>query len=689
MRLLTLLLAALMATAVGLLPAIAETRVALVIGNGAYRNTTMLANPLNDARDVSAALKATGFDVVEALDADKAGLDAALRSFTDKLTGAEVALFFYAGHGLQVGAENYLVPVDAKLERERDLEFEAVRLNFVMRQMEIEREGKTSIIILDACRDNPLARNLARSMGTRSASIGRGLAAAATGLGTFIAYATQPGNVALDGTERNSPFTAALLKHMRATGRNLPATMIEVRKDVVRATDGRQVPWDHSALTGDFYFVPGAVASAPEPGTVTPAPAAASDDITALKDRLAKLEAEAKTRDAAPPAGAMMTADGIRLAELRARAANLDDLVKDLRKKLTDKSMEQARAGPDDRMKLQRDVSNIMLEWTRRGQDLKKVRDEIAVLEGKAGAPVADKNDGNDSQQFAAAIPPVAAKPDPNASASQFEASENVRLEGREIRSFKAPNPDACRNACAGEAGCIGYQHGRKIPVMGQCQLFSAVAARHEDQSWRSGVRRSVLDRASSPVQTKATRPAEPATRFDRGSPEWKRSRAFTFLADHRTDGTLLRTLHVASPRECLAACENEKRCGAFYLAESGTEAGTCRLVADPQAEIGDRGWTTGLKDSEPARIDLPPAARNKLGFNFHEATLIFGEVIKAVSADTADGCMTVCRNTANCVAASFSERISNIEPAENCSALGWVKGTTSLSRATAIVRSK
>ena len=552
MRLLTLLLAALIAVAAGLVPALAETRVALVIGNGAYRNTTTLANPLNDARDVSAALKATGFDVVEALDADKPGIDAALRSFTDKLTGAEVALFFYAGHGLQVGAENYLVPVDAKLERERDLEFEAVRLNFVMRQMEIEREGKTSIVILDACRDNPLARNLARSMGTRSASVGRGLAAAATGLGTFIAYATQPGNVALDGTERNSPFTSALLKHMRAKGRNLPATMIEVRKDVVRATDGRQVPWDHSALTGDFYFVPVQVAEAPAAGTVTPAPAAASDDITALKDRLAKLEAEAKTRDAAPPAGAMMTADGIRLAELRARAANLDDLVNDLRKRLTEKSQEQARANPNDKMKLQRDVSNIMLEWTRRGQDLKKVRDEIAILEGKAASP-AGKNDGKEGQQVAAAIPPVTARPDPNASAAEFEASDNVRLEGSEIRSFKAPNPDACRNACASEAGCIGYQHGRKIPVMGQCQLFSAIAARHEDQSWRSGVRASRGGGLSLPA-----------------SPSWRKL-GFDAFEGFAILGQTIKTTTVDSAAGCLNVCKNTAACVASTTEASGS----------------------------------------------------------------------------------------------------------------------
>ena len=152
----------------------AESRVALVVGNTAYSNAPRLANPTNDAHDMTAALKAAGFDVIEAIDAGKGKFDAALRGFAEKLNAADVALFYYAGHGLQVGAQNYLVPIDAKLERERDLEFEAVKLDFVLRQMEIDREGKTTIVILDACRDNPLARNLARTMGTRSANIGRG-----------------------------------------------------------------------------------------------------------------------------------------------------------------------------------------------------------------------------------------------------------------------------------------------------------------------------------------------------------------------------------------------------------------------------------------------------------------------------------------------------------------------------------
>ena len=357
--------------------AVAEIRVALVIGNGGYQNTTPLTNPLNDARDMSAALKTAGFDVVEVFDADKRNLDSSVRRFADKLTKADVALFFYAGHGLQVGSQNFLVPVDAKLERERDLEFEAVKLDFILRQMEIDRDGKTSIVILDACRDNPLSRNLARSMGTRSVAIGQGLAAANTGLGTFIAYSTQPGNVALDGDGRNSPFTAAMVKHMGASGRNLPATMIEVRKDVVAATGGRQVPWDHSALTGDFYFMPDSAAA------TSPVTTGSVGDVAALQARLKKLEDEAKQRSSS-----MVTTDMLKLAELRARATGLDELTKDLQRKLMNARMQEGKAtDPAEKAKLVRESMNIQMEWSRRGMDLKKLRDEIAALDGSSTQP--------------------------------------------------------------------------------------------------------------------------------------------------------------------------------------------------------------------------------------------------------------------------------------------------------------
>ena len=246
---------ALIAIVIAASPTLAQrARLALVIGNSDYRNTPKLENPSHDAADMAAAFRDLGFEVIEARDLDKATMDRTLRDFAEALIGRKAAVFFYAGHGLQVGGQNYLVPVDARLTTAAALDFEMVQLDIVQRTM--ERETQTNILILDACRDNPLARNLARALGTRSTAIGRGLAAVESGEGTLISYSTQPGNVALDGVGRNSPFATALLKHIRSRGEDLPSILINVRNDVMQATERRQVPWEHSALTAKFYFTP-------------------------------------------------------------------------------------------------------------------------------------------------------------------------------------------------------------------------------------------------------------------------------------------------------------------------------------------------------------------------------------------------------------------------------------------------
>ena len=236
-----------------------EGRVALVIGNSAYRNAPVLGNPGNDAADIAAAAERLGFKVIKGIDLDKNSMDRTIRQFAEALKGAAVGMFFYAGHGLQVSGRNYLVPIDAELKTAEALDFEMVGLDVVQRIMEATTE--TNILFVDACRDNPLARNLARAMGTRSAAIGHGLTAQEAGAGTLISFSTQPGNVALDGTRsRNSPYAGALVKHIATPGKDLPALLVLVRREVMAATGKRQIPWEHSALTAEVMLAPQAPA---------------------------------------------------------------------------------------------------------------------------------------------------------------------------------------------------------------------------------------------------------------------------------------------------------------------------------------------------------------------------------------------------------------------------------------------
>ncbi len=261
--------------------AFAGKRVALVIGNGAYANAPTLANPKNDAQDMAAALKALGFTVILGTDLDKRAMDRKILEFAGALSGAEAGVFHYSGHGLQVAGVNYLVPVDASLENAAALDFEAVRLDLVQRTM--ERETKTNILFLDACRNNPLTRNLARALGTRSTDIGRGLASMESGAGTLISFSTQPGNVALDGEGRNSPYSGPLIKAISAPGEDVLSMLTGVRNAVMAATGDRQVPWDNNALRAKFYFNP-APATPIAPQLLISEAARAWADIKGLKD---------------------------------------------------------------------------------------------------------------------------------------------------------------------------------------------------------------------------------------------------------------------------------------------------------------------------------------------------------------------------------------------------------------------
>jgi formylglycine-generating enzyme required for sulfatase activity len=279
-----------LAAGTGLVQAQAEKRVALVIGNGQYQHANALPNPPNDARAVAKALGEIGFEVVEGIDLDHAGMQGRLRDFLDKVTSAKVALLFYAGHGLQVDGRNYLVPVDARLQSASDLNFGTVDLDRILASLDDPK--RANIVILDACRDNPLARSFAAK--TRSGAVGAGLAAyTALGTGTLIAFATAPGKVAADGDGTNSPFTEHLVKHLRTPGLEVRQMLTRVRNDVAAATGERQIPWDNSSLRGDVYLAGRRIAAAPKDASAPAQPA----DVTALQQRLKALEEQLKKKD--------------------------------------------------------------------------------------------------------------------------------------------------------------------------------------------------------------------------------------------------------------------------------------------------------------------------------------------------------------------------------------------------------
>jgi hypothetical protein len=268
---LALIAAAMLITAA--LPARAAERVALVIGNGAYTATTRLANPPNDAADMAAALTNLGFEVVAVVDGDLAAMTAAIRRFGKLSAGADVALFYYAGHGIQVGETNYMLPVGAALVEEQDLAFEAIEVGLPLHLM--DRSGaRVKLVVLDACRNNPLAQTLAGSLEAdgRGAAVGRGLARIQGAEGTLMAFATAPGAIADDGKARNSPFTRALLDNIATPGLEVSLLFRRVRADVMAATGDRQVPWVNEALLGEFYFAqPEEVAGdAPAPQATPP-----------------------------------------------------------------------------------------------------------------------------------------------------------------------------------------------------------------------------------------------------------------------------------------------------------------------------------------------------------------------------------------------------------------------------------
>ncbi len=233
-----------------------ERRVALVIGNANYGNVSKLDNPSRDAAAVARSLRTIGFETVTVgNDMTREAMNNAFRNFARETEKADWAIVYYAGHGIEVGGVNYLIPIDAKLESDRDASFEAVSLDHVLTSVEGAR--KIKLVILDACRDNPFAGQMRRTVATRS--IGRGLSRIEPEGATLVVYAAKHGQTALDGTGSNSPFASALIKRMAVPGVEINKVFRLIRDDVMEATAGRQEPFTYGSLPGreDFFFVAG------------------------------------------------------------------------------------------------------------------------------------------------------------------------------------------------------------------------------------------------------------------------------------------------------------------------------------------------------------------------------------------------------------------------------------------------
>jgi hypothetical protein len=234
----------------------AESRIALVIGNSAYEHTGRLANPTNDAEDITRVLEGLNFRVTTGYDLDSRAFAQLLSDFSAGLRDADVALFYYAGHGLQFDEQNFLVPIDARLENQFAVRRETFSLNDILGQME---QAKISLVFIDACRNNPLSETLKRSLAVngRSTAVGSGLAPVEVrGRDMLVAFAAASGEVADDGADRNSPFTAAVLKHIATPDIEISTALKRVTAEVRVLTDGKQQPEQRASMASEFYMVP-------------------------------------------------------------------------------------------------------------------------------------------------------------------------------------------------------------------------------------------------------------------------------------------------------------------------------------------------------------------------------------------------------------------------------------------------
>jgi hypothetical protein len=425
-------------------PAFAEKRVALVIGNSAYQNVARLPNPINDGATVAATLKDAGFDVVDSRhDLPAAETRRVLRDFADRTRDADIAVVYYAGHGIEVDGSNYLIPVDAKLERDTDVYDEALSLDRVL--LAIEPAKRLRLVILDACRDNPFSKAMKRTVASRA--IGQGLAKVEpTSPNMLIAYSAKAGSTAADGDGKNSPFTVALSKHLTTPGLDVRRAFGFVRDDVLKTTGNRQEPFVYGSLGGeDVPLVPAPAKIEPPASAPNPQAEARRDYELALQignksamsaflaqypdgfyASLAKLQLEKfateQARVAATEKARLAEQERARLATEGAQKAAQAKAEADV------KAAEQARVAAEKAKQVAQDQAAAA--------ELKRAEAEKAAADKAAAAKAA-------ADSKVAAVTPAPAKETPNlaalsSGATQAEVTKSVQTELRRVGCLSA-----------------------------------------------------------------------------------------------------------------------------------------------------------------------------------------------------------------------------------------------------------
>jgi uncharacterized caspase-like protein len=416
-------------------PASAEKRVALVLGNSAYQNVARLPNPVNDGAAMAATLKDAGFDVVDSRhDLLAAETRRALRDFADRARDADIAVVYYAGHGIEVDGTNYLIPVDARLERDTDVYDEAFSLDRVL--LAIEPAKRLRLVILDACRDNPFAKIMKRTVASRA--IGQGLAKVEPASpNTLIAYAAKAGSTAADGDSRNSPFTSALVKHITTPGLDVRKAFGFVRDDVLKNTSNRQEPYVYGSLGGDDVPLVPARAAAP-------APSAQADT---RKDY--ELALQIGNKDALNaflaqyPDGFYANLARLQLAKIAAEETRLAAtekarLAEQERARLATEGAQQTqqtKAAADAKAAEAARVAAEKAQQAVQQQAAVAEQKRVAAEKAEPGPAAADRS--HDAKQDAK----IAALPDPSAPAppSPAELAKSVQTELRRVGCFTGP----------------------------------------------------------------------------------------------------------------------------------------------------------------------------------------------------------------------------------------------------------